>query len=735
MAKAIRWQIPFISRKGTSYRIDIYDTYTGSVPSTWPVTLQAGETPFTTNEDASDDFFTPVRPSNGTISVIDPDGTLMEQLIPENNIDRLVRLVSISGNTTTIQWQGFLSCEAFSQEYIANAHLLDINVNSVIDAMDSVTIPSSNSGMLTFREIIALCLQQTQTQSGYTIWSNTDNIYLSATAYRFIERKINMSVFFTENEQTNENTTTYVVSSMSAKKILNAICVFMGMTLQECGKDIYFVRKSDEYGMRRYSYSGFIGSGSPTLVNNTNISMSSLPWTGTEHIKSVSQGAKSVEVIASLDTNKLDISVPSFPNGTNVWKQVAISDNDETVSHNLLTQNTTAYSNITFAYYKADYDTYGARGTNWAAWNIAGFLQKFMNNHEVYDGPQESYHAITSAAGATYAKNILNSTWSVQPVEWDNEGIFCTFLPMANDSSENNPILTMRNNFGVFFNTGFIYLHCNADLYAEYIKFSGGIPYGASSIKTNIPTIQPNLKIRMRLRIGNKYLKCENEAYELTYSWVTEPTDFYTTIIGNDFIGNWTEQTGLKERSGIILPISEELKGDVELRIYPEVFGYEFLDEQTIDYTRIEGILFNALSVDYILPENDSTSRNANHFFQLLGTNFRDEISVNTMFASYFKNNASPSIIMVDNSTTAQNIVYTKSDGTTETRRPERDLLARLASYYSYARRKLELEAEHPTAAALPMLTVTGYDNKTYIPIAESRNWQEDTATLTLMES
>ena len=60
MAKNIRWQIPFVSIQGVHYRVDIYDEQDGS----WSgiTELQAGEKPFVTNEDASEDFSIPSEP-------------------------------------------------------------------------------------------------------------------------------------------------------------------------------------------------------------------------------------------------------------------------------------------------------------------------------------------------------------------------------------------------------------------------------------------------------------------------------------------------------------------------------------------------------------------------------------------------------------------------------------------------------------------------------------------------
>ena len=98
MSKAVRWQVPFVSVSGTKYRVDIYDD-TGS----WSGVTQLlpGDQPFVTDEDASDDYFAPVRSQSGTLQVctkIEPQttypngGTLsLNDILPANNIAHPVR--------------------------------------------------------------------------------------------------------------------------------------------------------------------------------------------------------------------------------------------------------------------------------------------------------------------------------------------------------------------------------------------------------------------------------------------------------------------------------------------------------------------------------------------------------------------------------------------------------------------------------------------------------------------
>ena len=173
------------------------------------------------------------------------------------------------------------------------------------------------------------------------------------------------------------------------------------------------------------------------------------------------------------------------------------------------------------------------------------------------------------------------------------------------------------------------------------------------------------------------------------------------------------------------------MSGEVVLEVWPNVSRFGNYFQQWVCEA-----FFKQLSVDYIpLTDDTLTDRSENNYFRLLGTNFRDEISVSAELASMLNNQPSPSLIMDDATTPASSIDYTVSGGT-ESRRPEVDLLNRLASYYGAARQTLDLIVKHTTAAALPLLKLNGIgDGKQYLPLSESRDWREETCTLKCFET
>jgi hypothetical protein len=181
------------------------------------------------------------------------------------------------------------------------------------------------------------------------------------------------------------------------------------------------------------------------------------------------------------------------------------------------------------------------------------------------------------------------------------------------------------------------------------------------------------------------------------------------------------------------IPIDSRMTGEVKMRIYCDVY------RPTTAYHYYTDVFFYDLALDYEMDDQGGilNDRGENHYFRLLGTNFRDEISVNVDMASSLNNIPSPSLLYTgsDNTVPITTIQYLKTASTTEYRRPEVDLLNRLATYYGAARQRLELEVAHPTAAPLPLLKLNGInDGKVYLPLSESRDWQTDVCKLTCFE-
>ena len=746
MAKSIKWQIPFVSNiEKTKYRIDIYaEGYTGN-----PIQLTAGPQPFVTEENKSDDFFTPVRSQTGTLQVctaIPGGGTLkLEDILPANNIAHPVRLVSIAANNTeTIEWQGFLSCEAYSQRYTSIPEVLTIPVISVLEAMDSVQLDMTrSSGLVRIRTALYYILDEIRQQCDTNL-SFFTYINYSLTDWRIFNKYIDQTLLFERKEYNNENYTTYIVSGLSAKDALERLCTFMGWTAREQGTELYLERLCEKFGMARKTLSDFQASAIPeqTGVDVVSEDIDDFIWRDSNHKKNVKQGAKTVEVIANLEKYQLYIQLPAFPVGdtTVIYRQLWKYNGNGDWLYLVANQNLTAYSNIQFGFYAADLRYMYFHFENYGTTTLAQALSHMSvgtdsSAVETIQGQQLGLYRWY--AGAFLSRYCWENSGSIAAHD-TKDALYCIFFPHSLNFT-NNPDLSETTDFSpaqvgpIFSINNITYYRCNVgylrlNARTDTIFMWPSSNYTGADLKHS--TEQANdWFIGMELQFGTKWW---NGA-----SWQNSQCTFKARMREDNFKKNWVDTMPILETDGYLIPITEEMYGLVTLNIWPMASPTSYSESNT----GVLEMIFSSLSVEHILPvDNTQTDRGENHYFRLLGTNFSDEISINTDLASYLNNEQSPSIIMTDATTPATTIDYKVRNsimGELEPFRPEVDLLNRMASYYIAARQTLELKVQHPTAAALPLLKLNGIspDTKKYLPLAESRDWKGDVSTLKCFET
>lgn len=712
MAKNIRWQIPFVSIQGVHYRVDIYDEGTFT-----PVQLTAGPTPFVTDEDASDDFFCPVRTQSGTLQVctLKPDGTYitLDELLPANNIARPVRLLNLD-NSNSIEWQGFLSCEAYSQDYTGIPQILDLPLISVLEAMDSVQLDQTRSnGLLRTKGVLKNAMDEMMLQSGMNFYTHVN---YSATSYQILNKYIDQIVLFEQKKYNNENSTTYIVSGLSVKDSIERVATYMGWVVREQGTKIYFERMGDDIYTFEVAYSEFDSSlAVPTIVNFTTKNLATdVTWRGIDHQRSITAGAKSVEVVAKLNTNKFKLEIPDFPFGdvtTEYTRLIAETDSGSVVPvyvYNILNKDTNAYNNLAYAYYESicrridNTDTFSYVGPTTKDTVLQKMiLRGYPARNYSYDGDGAD-HRFAGAFLIRYAiDEEQTSTHSF------DEGLYCSLNPGIGDVEGMSPIFKMWTPRQYSFYDGRISI--NFELF--YIGVQRYNSQNAAIITTKLN--DPYLDISSEnmffyLKVGNLYW--DGAQFTSTFS------KFSISMSKGSFKHE--------------IPVDDFMCGVVEFGIYSRV--------TVSDFNTLLEVLFKKIDIDFNPNEYATLSdRGENHYFRLLSTNFRDEISVSTEIASNLNNQPSPSLIM-DNSTTPMTTMDYLVGGQqfSETRRPEVDLLNRLAAYYGAARQRLELEVAHPTAAPLPLLKLHGInDGKVYLPLSESRDWQTNVCKLTCFET
>lgn len=732
MAKNIRWQIPFVSIGGTHYRIDIYDEGTFT-----PVTLNGGTNPFTTSEDDSDNYFEPIRTQSGTIEVctIMPDGNYitLDDLLPANNIARPVRLIN-RDNSDAIEWQGFLSCEAYDQDYTSIPQIIQLPVISVLEAMASVGVSISRmTGLERINKIIYNALHEIDIESGIT---NFVNIHYDGATKDIFNKYLDQSVLYSTKDSGGYNQLFTLLDANDCQSVLEDICVFMGWVAREIGADIYIqCIKDGAIEMHKQSLSSFYnGIDTFTIESVVEYPIDTIfnnKWMGTNHKITSSQGAKSVNISASLKAYNLKVTLPETPkqflvaNPAERWNKWGMYHANSSKDY---------YNNITFQSVRMDIvagenhnDAFEANMTvlqslqyeNTMPWKNVQWYQE-MDQLAPPDGVKSGNYIDFNTAFLNVATGTASTSEDGLMVFAEPSMFFYYHnsdigrgIDIAEELDPNNFLYRQRSVLTFFATDGNI--NISIDKRAVFGMFTGYYDAGSYEVK--------NPRLRMAIKWGNKwaYIDDSRPGQAPLYKW---GSTFYTFDMPLD---------GQKK---LTFPVEEANNGEVTVYIYPRIKGRiagTLSPSGILMDDTISGVLLTKIEVSYEASSSAFLSSDTeNNYFRLLRTNFRDKIDISTNIATDLFNNMSPSLVMNDETTPASTILING-----ENIKPEVDLLNRLAAYYGAARQRLDLIVEHPTAAPLPLLRLNGIspDNRIYIPLAESRDWQQDTSTLKCFET
>ena len=597
MAKAIKWQIPFASLSGTLYRIDIYaEGYSGD-----PIQLTAGESPFVTEEDSSEDFFAPIRTQTGSIQVCTrkPDGTMLtlDEILPANNIDHPVRLINLS-NSNAIEWQGFLSCEAYSQNYTSIPENLSLPVISVLEAMDSVEMELNVDR--TFKRIInhiTYALDEINKKSGIDLFRR---IYISKYCNNPIRTTSFYSTVYSEIDEIVSGENIVVdVHSISCKKILEYIATFFGCTWREVGRDVYLeaIGKNDNF--KRYYYldlKNWIIDGTVPSIITTELpcvdsNMNDLESMGVDHKQSILQGAKRVKVTSKLADFECNLglrespldSLEGNPDGRQAnWGEVYCNTNETFYSlaehkHRLGSVTVTldsSYPSGKLATINLGYNVSSINYQNTWFWANDDYLNNYVGLFQTVSGQVPTgtvSHYLTSFMGYMRIENE-DESWNLA------SGLVLYGFP---DSYRYANGAYLGISWPAFSENDYIYKQSTPlSLAASDGKFIFELEFKA--FITNLKTQQVwrykhsgnERGVDIAIKWGSKWLKRSFQFPSFTYEWV----DNFTILS----IYEHSENTdyGMDGVFKADIPIESWNTGLVTIYVYPKIHGDLAVDGQ-----------------------------------------------------------------------------------------------------------------------------------------------------------
>lgn len=227
---AIHWQVKFKSlRADELYTVSIYDdNYIGE-----PVQLTGAAEPFATDEDDTEDMFSPIRTQSGYLRIVDDGNVNWRDIIPTTDVDRPVVLTDSGGN---VRWQGFMQAQNFGAELygVPQEHEFPLQCPLTVTSMSKVDY------MMTEMQNFAYLLWEIVTS--IPVESRPVSIYVQggSDAQAWLMKKIDWQNFVNikKDGSTEANKNLY--------DCLESMCQYWGWTARTQGDNLYLTCVDDD---------------------------------------------------------------------------------------------------------------------------------------------------------------------------------------------------------------------------------------------------------------------------------------------------------------------------------------------------------------------------------------------------------------------------------------------------------------------------------------------------------
>jgi hypothetical protein len=665
------YYVDFMSFGDTAYRVEIGDT--GGTP----LPLTGGPEPFVTQEDDGGDLFTPVRLQTGTIRVID-DGSLMADIIPENNTTTKVILKRKSSNTTV--WEGFLCAAGYSQPWDGNLNMIELPVQSVLSSLYDSTIDDSFSGQLiSFGDIINAGLESI----GYYLhsYSSSDDC-----GGAWASEKIPASVFFSHETVKNQGTTTTAYFGKSYGEIIEDICKLFGLMCRDTGTGLFFSTYDKPTGFA------------------VGIITSVFTFKGIDNSQGFIQGGREAVVRLDIPDTPQRITFPKVDETSDAPLEKTVNG-DQTVYVQVHPNRT----NLIETYTYLEYNTYNLAGTSDYSTMLSKSLINGYSANPYYRGSETPL--ITGAFPVRWA--IRRSPEDIIYLE---DGLYIqTQYYKGSGSPTRNLCYSLRS--GQEFRMPKGCLNITFELFSFVFNSNDGtisFTDSANPITTEID---------VAVRVGTKYWNVSSKDWVETGD---ELSNRFTIRFDNEIIrSNKTSDMLVEKNSGYFIPV-ENIVGDVELYILNVTYTNNEGDtlHPRASYAKIiRNIVVEYLPIYYLTVSNrdENTYRRT---IMLYG--FRDTKEIHLAIGTMNNNIPSDIFIKSDETTYTEALLYGSSY-----ERPEMRLVNRMVTYYGKARQTLR--AKVGTGLGL-FDTLYSHGGRVFVGIDAQHNWRDDTQEVEFIE-
>lgn len=680
-------------RAGTVYTLNI-----GGGSGT-AVALHGGAEPFTTDEDASEDQFTPIRTQSGYFRIVDngyaANGTTAfdwKDLLPATDSERPVTLTQGG----TVVWQGFMQSQTFSGALYGNPQEREFPVICPLGVLSGVDI-NFNAGLKNFAYVLKSVCDTIDSKSGNVVTITSIVIQGGSDARNWLLTKIDWQNFATEGADG------VMRAKYSIYEVLEDMCRFWGWTARTKGTVLYLTASDDsaeqsfltltrtQLNQLANETSTSAGSTSSTIpsVTLTDASNNHI-FASTDQTDSKVQGPH--RAVVKSDCNEHDTIVKFAPKDVEDWIEQGSS----------------------YTWVQGGEDLVGYFTCPGGAYAQTGRQGTKIGN---------SMKVMTSAYGGVSRRQIYQSSDAESPIIAD------MLMSLANRPSTDygNSVIQLQTLKPMAFSGG-------------SIKLSGTTWQGSAPLehRSNLYYIRIKLGIGMT-RASAKWWYMEISNDTIVYGWDTSEHIFYVPLNGNNLMSTGIPSIGPLETRFPKIPVGSDTYGYIFIDI---IDGYD-MGQSSITYFsdfQIANFAIEFSRDSYEIP--DVTIKRAREMkkdrvstMQYAASNTNDskeEWNANCIFAS--DNNMEYGYGLLLNS--SGNIISTVNYGGTP-EHPEQHLANRVTTYWATAKRKIDTELQtNKVGDVTPhtKVTISGESGYTFTPIAISRNWRDDVLKLSLLQ-
>lgn len=680
MAFQIFWKIKFKSlRAGTDYTVNIYKD--GTLPTGYPLTLKGGAQPFTTEEDDSEDMFTPIRTQSGYLRIVD-DGKAVnangeevawnwKELLPSTDTDRPVTLTHQTGSSPTVDWQGFMQAQDFGSVLYGNPQEREFPIQCVLTVTQGTDINYQQTQIQNFAYLlkqIVDSIPSAQRPTSFMIQGGAD-------AQAWLLKKIDWQNFVSEDGDGN------LIARYSMYDCLEDMCRFWGWTARTKGSTLYLTMADDattEPNWLSMDDTDLATMAGRTSAGTTTDTFDTTTLTG--------------DIFANTSQNDY---VQRGHNKAVVTADISASDGE--------------LINVLPDKIVEEWAKYGFYGDDYVN-------HIYTSDHDSFEN---SFMQGSCNSGATFNVEKLPAIGSK-----NSEDVF-SVIRIKSQYNENNILASLETK----------YWHCFAD---GVIQFKGDIYKKGEKITENDGNNEwGKYKLYICFGIGTS----RNTAKWFDgFEWSSTKKKFIARICGNDGV-LWCQDiynNSLGYRViGSIIPTDNlygylgpaHLYGKIFIDIYgSDDFTHNSTNE-TLDIADFN-ITFKRRSplvvFGYNTSRNDSCEYTASN-----QNNVRDEFNADCIYGSENNSKFGFGVVLNNFYEYMQTISY---NGSETPERPEQHLANRVVNYWATSKRRLEVELRTNAVADITPKYKTTIDGTTGYPIAISHDWRDDVTKLVILE-